>query len=118
MTTESTKTLIQAYVSSKLDYCNSLLYGAPSYLLNRMQKVQNYAARVVNLVPKRDHITPVLASLHWLPVCQRVEYKIILYVSKCCNGLAPPYLASLLGLYVPRRDLRSAGRHLLEVPQA
>ena len=78
LTMDACKTLVQAYVTSKLDYCNSLLYGLPSSLVNRLQKVQNSAARVISLTPKWSHITPVRAALHWLPVQQRIDYKLLL----------------------------------------
>ena len=116
LTTDSVKTLVQAYVTSRMDYCNCLLYGAPEVHLSRLQKIQNYAARVVMLVPKRNHITPVLAKLHWLPVNRRIEFKILVYVYKALHGLAPEYLADLLHLYTPTRSLRSASHQLLEMP--
>ena len=116
LTIDSTKTIVQAYITSRLDYCNCLLYGAPAVHLNRLQKVQNYAARLVMLVPKRNHITPVLAKLHWLPVNRRVDFKTLMYTYKSLNGLAPEYLAELLHLYTPGRPLRSANHHLLDVP--
>ena len=60
--------IVNAFISSKLDHCNSLLHGLPKYLLARLQAVQNAAARVVTLTPKHVHITPILINLHWLPV--------------------------------------------------
>ena len=64
----------------------------------------------------REHITPVLASLHWLPVVFRIDFKILLLVYKAINGLAPSYLVDCLPRYVPNRPLRSSGADLLEVP--
>ena len=101
---------------SRLDYCNALLYGAPKNQLGRLQKIQNYAARVIAKIPKYCHITPVLAALHWLPISQRVVYKIALYVYKALHGLAPSYLSDMLILYTPGRRLRSENQHLLVVP--
>jgi len=118
LTTDACKIIVQAYVTSKLDYCNSLLYGLPSLLINRLQKVQNTAARVITLTPKWAHISPVRAALHWLPVQQRIEYKVLLYVYKALNGMAPAYLSDLLVPYVPNRCLRSAGKHYLQEPRA
>ena len=66
LSTDATKTLVSAFVLSRLDYCNSLLFGCPQCLLNKLQKVQNNAARLVLRVSKTDHISPLLASLHWL----------------------------------------------------
>ena len=65
--------LVNATVTAKLDYCNSLLHGAKGDLLDKLQKCQNSAARVITRTPKRHHITPVLCKLHWLPVRQRVH---------------------------------------------
>ena len=116
LTEESAKILMQAYVMSKIDYCNSLLYGAPGKQLVRLQKVQNFAARVIRRVPKRCHITPELKALHWLPVRQRIKYKTLLFAYKSLHGLAPKYLSDLLVPYVPGRSLRSAHKDLLVVP--
>ena len=71
--TEATKILVHAFVTSHLDYCNSLLSGVPQYQLNRLQKILNAASRLVCLVPKFDHITPYLIDLHWLPVEFRIR---------------------------------------------
>ena len=70
------KTVATAMVSSRLDYCNSILYGTSSTNLNKLQRVQNALARTVMMTKRRDHITPVLADLHWLPVRARTEFKI------------------------------------------
>ena len=75
--------------------------------MDRLQKVQNYAARVITKTPKYDHITPVLADLHWLPVKYRIEYKILLYVYKALHEEAPAYISELLVPYIPARSLRS-----------
>ena len=65
---ETTKSLVHAFITSKVDYCNSLLYGVPKYLLLRLQRVLNCAARIVFKSDKYDHITPLPKELHWLPV--------------------------------------------------
>ena len=70
---DSAQMLVNATVTAKLDYCNSLLHGAKGDLLDKLQKCQNSAARVITRTPKRHHITPVLCKLHWLPVRQRVH---------------------------------------------
>ena len=69
--------LVHAFISSKLDHCNSLLHGLPKYLLARLQAVQNAAARVVTLTPKHVHITPILINLHWLQVEFRITFKVL-----------------------------------------
>lgn len=86
--------------------------------LYRLQLVQNAAARLLSGRKKREHITPVLSSLHWLPVKYRIDFKVILFVFKCINGLAPEYLTDLVRLHRPSRDLRSASLMVLEVPRS
>ena len=94
LTTDAAKTLAQAFVGGRLDYCNSLLYGVSGELLRRLQSVQNAAAQFITGTRKYDHITPVLRSLHWLPVRQRIIFKIATLMYRCLNGLAPSYLAA------------------------
>ena len=74
----SAEKLVNSLVTSNLDYCNSLLYGLPSSKLKRLQRIQNTAARIIMRTRKYDHITPVLKQLHWLPISQRIEFKILL----------------------------------------
>ena len=95
LTDDATKILVHAFITSHLDYCNSLLYGIPKYQLNRLKKVLNATARVVCLVPKFDHITPTLMRLHWLPVKYRVIFKVVLLVYKALHGLAPKYIRDM-----------------------
>jgi len=89
---DTKKTLVQSFVSCRLDYCNVLLFGISGGLIQRLQSVQNAAARLVTGAPRRDHITPVLRQLHWLPVKQRIDFKLAVLVYKSLHGLAPPYL--------------------------
>ena len=113
----TTEKLINSAVTSRLDYCNSLLYGFNGYLVSQLQRCQNNAARIVSLRWKYDHITPVMKDLHWLPVECRINYKILLLAYKAQRGMAPPYLSSLLSPYKPGRSLRSEGKHLLTTPR-
>ena len=113
---ESCKLVVQSLVTSRLDYSNGLLYGIPKSAVSILQSVQNSAARIVTKTAPREHITPVLRELHWLPVDRRIEYKILLYAYKALNGLAPEYLCNMVELYAPDRVLRSASQNLLVVP--
>ena len=108
LSTSATKTLVCSFVLSRLDYCNSLLAGCPQYLIDKLQRVQNNAARLVLRARRRDHATPLLSSLHWLPIHSRIEYKIcsLTYTSLFDSG--PIYLSDLLHLYNPSRPLRSS----------
>ena len=110
---KTTETLVHAFITSKLDNCNSLLFGLPKNLLDKLQSVQNAAARLITLSHKHDHITPILLNLHWLPVAQRVKFKILLLTFKAINDVAPIYLKELLSKYQPSRTLRSKSKSLL-----
>ena len=93
---ESTKALVQAFVTCRLDNCNSLLYSLPKNQIEKLQHVLNCAARLVVNARRHDHITPVLRDLHWLPVEQRIIFKILPFTFKALNGLAPSYLSDLV----------------------
>ncbi len=112
------ESVIHAFITSRLDYCNSLYVGLDQSSLQRLQLVQNAAARLLTGTKKYEHITPVLASLHWLPVRFRIEFKILLIVFKILHGLAPAYLSELLHVHTPVRALRSSNQALLDVPRA
>ena len=109
---------IHAFISSRLDYCNALYIGINQNALSRLQLVQNSAARLLTGTKKRAHITPILASLHWLPVSFRIDFKILLFVFKAVNGLAPTYISDLIQIYTPARTLRSEGQLQLVVPKS
>ena len=113
----TTKKLVNSLVTVHLDYCNSLLYGLPSRLLQRLQKIQNTAARLILKIRKYDHITPALKKLHWLPVEYRINFKLMLMVYKSTQGLAPSYICDLLTPYHPMRSLRSMNSSLFTVPR-
>ena len=117
LSTKATKTLVQAVITSKLDYCNSILYGINSGLIKKLQRVQNSAARLIMLCPKRTSMMPVLKHLHWLPIIERINYKIVLTVYKSLNNLAPSYISNLLTPYSSGRTTRTSNKGLLLIPR-
>ena len=118
---------MHALISSQVDYCNSVFSKLPSYLIQKLQRLQNLAARTINRTPKTDHISSTLYALHvhWLPIDKRIQYELLLMVLKGLNGLFPSYelllmvlkglnglfpsyLSELIVNYKPKRKLRSA----------
>mgnify|MGYP001552403918 CR=1 FL=1 len=118
LTTDAAEKLVHAFVTSRLDCNNSVLYGTAEYLMDKLQLIQNNAARVITQKKKHDHITSTLMSLHWLPVRYRIQYKVLLLAYKSQNNKAPVYLSDLLEPYVPSRSLRSDQQHRLVQPKA
>ena len=117
LTQEITEKLIHAFVTSRLDYCNSLLYGLPSNLLAKLQRVQNAAARLIHRAPRFCHTTPLLVDLHWLDIKSRIDFKIILLTFKAIHGQAPAYICELVNLKpYSSYGLRSNNRMLLSTP--
>ena len=110
----STKTLVHAFVTSKFDYLNSLLYGLPDKLIYKLERVQNAAARLVTRTTKYDSITSVLEELHWLPIKERINFKILLLTYKALNGEGPEYISELLEY---RTGLRSREKLELKCPK-
>ena len=86
LSADAARTIVQAFVSSGLDYCNSVMYGVADGLMQRLQAVQNAAVRLVTGTRRRDHITPVLRQLHWLPVRQRVNLSWPFLSSRRCTA--------------------------------
>ncbi len=109
--------LIHAFMTSRLDYCNGLFGGCSARLINKLQMVQNASARVLTSTKKYDHISPVMSTLHWLPIKHRIDFKILLITYKALNGLAPQYLSELLTHYSPPRPLRSQNSGRLIIPR-
>ena len=118
MSQQDLEKLVQAFVVSGLDYCNSVFTGLCKKSVRKLQLIQNAAARVLNKTKRVEHITPVLRSLHWIPVAYRIDFILfILLTYKALNGLGPQYMSDMLPCYEPPRALRSSGAGLLIVPR-
>ena len=108
---------VNAFVTSRLDYCNILLYGLPATQLNKLQRVQNAAARLICNISRSDHISPILFELHWLPIKYRINFKILLITYKALHGLAPNYITELITVKpLFHYNLRSDGELFLQRP--
>ena len=99
LTYEAREQLIHLFVTSRIDYCNSLLVNLPKCLLKQVQRVQNVAAKILTLKHNYDHVCPLLIELHWLPIPLRIHYKCLLLIYKCLTTGEPSYLSDLLTVY-------------------
>lgn len=105
---ETAKMLASALVLSHLDYANSVLCGLPTKSIQKLQRVQNWAAKVVLCHSKYDSSSDALKQLHWLPVSQRIDFKVLCLVFKCLHRAAPSYLCNLLEVKSYARNTRAA----------
>ena len=96
------------FILTRLDYCNCLLMVTPNSVIHTLQKMHNFAARLVFLAPRHHHSTPHLEKLHWLPISERIKYKVSCMCFNAINGSGPAYLSELLHVYTPSRTLRSS----------
>ena len=96
LTLDSCKVLVQALVISHLDYANGLFIGLPQKVFDQLQRIQNMAAKVTLNRSKFESSKDALKKLHWLPIKERVEFKILTMVFKCVNKAAPNYLSELI----------------------
>ena len=119
LTHEAARTLVQAFICCRLDYCNSLLYGVSHGNIRQVQSVQNAAARLFTGARRREHISPVLRQLHWLPIQSRVNFKLACFVFSSLSGHAPSYLSDDIHLVSegPRHHQRSSTDRSCVVPR-
>ena len=109
--------MVNALLTSRLDYCKSLMHGTTQHNLDKLQRVQKSAARLIVGTSKFENIKKVLMDLHWLPVRARISYKICVLAHKAVHGVGPVYLRDLICLYMPERSLRSGDRLQLARPR-
>ena len=115
---EPTASLLLSLCVSHLDYCNSILYGLPDNTIRKMQHIQNMCAHLVPRRTKWDSATACLASLHWLPIKQRIKFKLCMLTYKLLNNKGPTYLQYFLQYKNSDRKLISwHDHHLLLIPR-
>ena len=98
---KTTESMVRTCMTSHLDNGHCMLYGISVHLLTRLQRVRNVASRLITIMKKHDHITAILIDLHWLPIEQRIEYKLLLLTFRSLHGLVASYLTDLLIRHQP-----------------
>jgi len=114
---EELEMLVHAFISSRLDYCTALYTCLNKSTMDKLQVVQNAAARLLAKTNRRSHITPVLKALHWLPMSFRVQFKILTITYRALHHQAPSYIQDLFHIHSPGRSLRSSGQDLFTAPR-
>ena len=109
--------VVNAMVTSHLDYIYIKLYGISGHQLLRIQRIQNTAARLILQRDRWSSARVMLNELHWLPMRKRISVKVLLVLYEAMHGLTPDYITVLATAYVPMRHLRSANDNLLVVPK-
>ena len=120
LNTSTAKTLVHAFITSRVDYCNSLLVNLPNKDLSRLQSILNRAARLIYKLPPFTSTSSYLFELHWLPIKARIEFKICLLVFKAIKYNQPAYLNELFIHYTSLSNviLRAADDpYLLIIPR-
>ena len=119
MDKKTAQVVVQTLVLLRIDYCNALMMGLAEYQINKLQRIQNMACRVICSVRKYDNITDHLKDLHWLPVRECIAFKICILMFKCFRNTAPEYLAEFIRFdRNHNRNLRSNLKHLAQVPRS
>ena len=114
LSNQATQTLVHALIIGRIDHCNSILYGLPAKQIAKLQRLQNSAARLIFKIPRFYHISPILCTLHWLPVEFRIHFKIIIITFKAIHGQAPVYLQELISKREEERyNLRSSAMGIM-----
>ena len=110
--------LVQCFVITRLDYCNSLLYDIQEESINKHRRVQNAAVKLMFGLNQFDHVSQLLKDLHWLPIRYRIQYKISLITFKTLRGDGPDYLLELLAPSQNGKSKQSACKNTLKVPKS
>ena len=112
LSVEAAAELARSRIPSRIDYCHSLLAGITSEQVARSQKIQNHAAQLTFCKKGHDHVTPLLKKLHWLPVSERVVFKLATLSFGYFDGTLPPYLSCCQASYLSSSSLRSSSQKL------